>query len=406
MAVFSPLAVAALVVAAVSLIGIIVNTVKRSRTFAGYEEIAADSARIAASLAGSESFRDGHDLLVSGNRDGIPLVVRFSNSEASPGLNIRCGAPVDFLLTFSAEDDPHRDGHLLRSGNPQVDSRCTTRTDDPIQAKLFLSSAETQKQIGNLCGSGTSFLTLSPGKIELSEALIPVATADHVLRCLNSLVALSKQAAKMPGSYRTRVEPIRHERSSWLLRAALVIGVIVAVGTVVSNQARLSKAEGADPGVRPDGLSREEVNVIPDAKQWRVADPAEFSSDFTAWMQRSGASPASKIELAPDEKGLPSSVAYLFVTEKTPDVKRVVWVVDRQVLCDVVDKIEGIAKVPKQSMSRIAWSESSTPVETAEGDGLLVVRDYGDATTATVFFVNNGKLYSGIPADFHNVDLR
>ena len=117
MSVFSPLAVAALVVAAVSLIGIIVNTVKRSRTFAGYEEIAADSARIAASLAGSESFRDGHDLLVSGNRDGIPLVVRFSNSEASPGLNIRCGAPVDFLLTFSAEGDPHPVGHLLRSGN-------------------------------------------------------------------------------------------------------------------------------------------------------------------------------------------------------------------------------------------------------------------------------------------------
>ena len=210
----------------------------------------------------------------------------------------------------------------------------------------------------------------------------------------------------MPGSYRTRVEPIRHERSSWLLRVALVIGVIVAVGTVVSNQARLSKAEGPDPGVRPDGLSREEVKAIPDVRQWRVADPAEFSSDFTAWMQRSGASPASKIELAPDEKGLASSVAYLFVTEKTPEVKRVVWVVDRQALCDVVDKIGGIAKVPKQNMSRIAWSERGTPAEATEGDGLLVVRDYGDATTATVFFVNKGKLYSGIPADFHNVELR
>ena len=50
--------------------------------------------------------------------------------------------------------------------------------------------------------------------------------------------------------------------------------------------------------------------------------------------------------------------------------------------------------------------ERGTPAEAAEGDGLLVVRDYGDATTATVFFVNEGKLYSGIPADFHNVDLR
>jgi hypothetical protein len=247
---------------------------------------------------------------------------------------------------------------------------------------------------------------LSPGKIELSEALIPAVTAQHVLGCLNSLVALSREAAKMPGSFRTKVEPIRHDRSSWLLRVTLVIGVMVAVGTVVSNEEHLSKTEGADPGVRLDGLSREEVSAIPDVRQWKLADPSEFSSDFTEWMQRSGATPASKINQAPDEKGFAPSVAYLFVTKKTPEVKRVVWVVDRQALCDVVDKIGGVAKVPKQNMSHIAWSESGTPVETAEGDGLLVVRDYGNATTATVFFVNKGKLYSGIPTDFHNVDLK
>ena len=84
---------------------------------------------------------------------------------------------------------------------------------------------------------------------------------------------------------------------------------------------------------------------------------------------------------------------------------RVVWVVDHRVVYDVFGPMEGITRVPAGEMAHITWSESAAPTETAEGDGLMLVRDYAPGGV-TIIFLKNGKLYSGVPANLPNIELR
>jgi hypothetical protein len=202
-------------------------------------------------------------------------------------------------------------------------------------------------------------------------------------------------------------EQVRKSKSGNLvLKVALAIGAISALGVAVFNQPHAAKPAASDVAARTDGVSPADVSVIPDIRKWTAAKPSEFSPNFTEWLRGFGVDPASKIAL--DSKGIgdPSGAAYLLVTDKTPDIKRVVWVANHQVVYDSVGKIQGIAKLSKESMSRITWSESGTAVETAEGDGLLLIRDYTAPNGTTVFFVKNGKLCSGVPANVTNLDLK
>jgi hypothetical protein len=155
-----------------------------------------------------------------------------------------------------------------------------------------------------------------------------------------------------------------------------------------------------------DGVSPADAPVIPDIKKWTAVQPSKLSATFIQWLRGSGAEPASKLTLDAHGSGVSSSAAYLLVTGSAPDIKRVVWVVDHHVIYDHVGKFQGIARVSKGGIAHIAWSESGTPVETAEGDGLLVIRDFTAPNGTTVFFVKDGKLLSGVPADVTNLDLR
>src|SRR5437588_1101 len=79
------------IILAVAVIGAFIALAGGLRRFAGFQDIAADAERIAKALGG-ELFRDGGDLVASGNLGGkLPTVVRFSNKENVPGLNIRMG---------------------------------------------------------------------------------------------------------------------------------------------------------------------------------------------------------------------------------------------------------------------------------------------------------------------------
>src|SRR5438874_12128392 len=68
----SQIQIAILVIAAVSLIGVIVSVIRKSSVFAGYADYQQDILKIARSLK-AELFRDGEDLVVSGNHNKLPL---------------------------------------------------------------------------------------------------------------------------------------------------------------------------------------------------------------------------------------------------------------------------------------------------------------------------------------------
>jgi len=408
MIVSSPVTIAILVWGLLCLITVIAASVKRKRTFAGYGYIASDIQRIRRSIHNSDVFRDGNDLVVSGNHDGMPVVVRFSNADTAPGLRISCGAPIDFELAFSPKTRSSiGDGVSLKLDNFNLTRRFNIRGNAREQAKLLLGLPQAQEQIEKLCCSSNNSLLLSQGNIEFSDLLIPAETAHHVGSRLRSLAILSRETAKLPGASRIKVVPINKWSRSWVLKFALAVGVLAAIVTIASERAPsgLAVSESSESR-KPEGISEPEMKIIPDARQWELADPLTFDLGFTAWMERFGVSPSSKIQINSDGVGQAFGTAYLLVTRKTPDVKRAVWVNAHEVVCDIVDKIEGIATVPKQNISRISWSESGAPAESPDGDGLLVVRDYSNPAGATVFFTRNGKLHSAVPADFHNVELR
>ncbi|HEX4544999.1 MAG TPA: hypothetical protein VH110_01480 [Candidatus Acidoferrum sp.] len=191
-----------------------------------------------------------------------------------------------------------------------------------------------------------------------------------------------------------------------VLKVALVIGAISSLGLVVFRQPRAADPAASDVAARTDGVSPADASVIPDIRNWTAAKPSELSLNFTEWLRGFGVEPASKIAMDSKGAGEPSGAAYLLLTDKTPGMKRVVWVADHQVVYDSVGKIQGIAKLSRESMSRISWSKSGTPVETAEGDGLLLIRDYTSPNGTTVFFIKNRKLCSGVPANITNLELR
>ena len=94
----SPLQIAVFVIALVTIIGVIVSSMRKSSALAGYDEIRQEVPRIASALK-AEMFRAGNDLVLVGNFNRRPTQVRFSYDENTPGLNIRMQAPVSF--TFS-----------------------------------------------------------------------------------------------------------------------------------------------------------------------------------------------------------------------------------------------------------------------------------------------------------------
>src|SRR5437899_11544396 len=97
-----PLQLALLIIGALSVIGLVIFFVQNRRTFAGYEEFSSDARKLSRMLRG-ELFRDGDDLVMAGNYNGMATVVRFSNSDNTPGLNVRVQAPASFTLAVTPQ---------------------------------------------------------------------------------------------------------------------------------------------------------------------------------------------------------------------------------------------------------------------------------------------------------------
>lgn len=206
----------------------------------------------------------------------------------------------------------------------------------------------------------------------------------------------SEAKQKAPQAKKTTVIP----------RIAVVAGAILVTVALVFRQPQAAKRAGSDVAVSADGISPGDAKVIGNIRNWKAANASDFNLNFTNWLRGYGVTPASKIELDTKGAGAASGTAYLLVTEKTPGVKRVIWIVGHRAVYDTVGKIQGIAKIPKEGMARITWGENGIPAETADGDGLLLIRDYTSANGATVFFVNNGKLCSGVPSNITNLEIR
>src|SRR3954467_8013640 len=206
-------------------IGVIIVMIRKSSTFSGYSDVAADAQRIERAIKG-ESFRDGNDLVVSGSQEKLPVQVRFSYDENTPGLSIRMSAPANFTLTITPKGSQAvgEGKNLVRTGDDMFDARFTTKTDHVAQAKMFVGGKQTHILMQKLACSTKTFIAIGKGFIELSELVIPSPyTSAHIVDHIQSMGKLALQLQAMPGAETVKIEEYKREGSSVLGKAAVLL---------------------------------------------------------------------------------------------------------------------------------------------------------------------------------------
>src|SRR5260370_31745036 len=210
---FSTPQIALLIVGALSAVGLVAILVRNSRTYSGYQEFAGE-ARFVARAMKADVFRDADDLVLSGNFGKLPAIVRFSNADNTPGLNIRVQAPATFTLSVTPKKaiDTGVGRVVGRTDDPQFDARFTIRSGQATEARLFLTP-RTVALLKRLSCSSETHISITSGMVELSEMAIPVpGTAHHIIEHLKQISTLAEGLGEMPGAEKVNVVPFNRER--------------------------------------------------------------------------------------------------------------------------------------------------------------------------------------------------
>ncbi|MDP9267916.1 MAG: hypothetical protein M3P27_06265 [Acidobacteriota bacterium] len=404
----SPIAIALLVVVAVALIGLVISTMRGKSTFSGYEELATDARAIAKTLTHAEIFRDGNDLVISGNFQKLPTLIRFSYDQNTPALNIHMKAPATFTLSVVPKGARSTEGRVLvRTPDDMFDARFTTRSDNPTQAKMFTSGKRVMQALQKVCCSSKTFFTVTPGAVELSELTMPQPyTARHVSDHIAMMGQLARELGEMPGSESMKIRALQREDTSWVLRGAVVLGVVAAIVTVVTATRDHGKPPPMDIGHEaslPAGVMPVDAQNIARIEGWRVAEDADFGGAVKGWL-RDNDQPAQG-RLAGDFTGLggATDAAYLLINDASRK-RRIVLVGHGSGYYDVsFDKLDGIARLPHRFIERVEWA---SPLAVGpDGDGLVLILDGEDPKSAVALFLKDKKIVSGKPVDYQRMRL-
>ncbi len=400
----TPPQLALLIVGVLAAVGIVVAIMRDRRTYAGYEEYGAEARTLAKALKG-ELFRDGEDLVMSGTFGKLPTIVRFSNSELTPGLQVTMQAPASFTLSVTPVGTEGAAGRsVVRSSDPGFDQRFAMRSDQPHEVRMFLDP-RTLTGLKRLCCSNKTSVNLMIGSVELTEMIIPEPEpAKHVLDHLKQMSGLAESLRAMPGAESVKLVPFKRERQV-LGRAMIVIG-LVATAVYVLTTTNISERPqtSADVAVYPAGIVPAEGVLIRDVKKWRLADENDFDGTTRGLLRSNGKEVTGRMVGDFSGSGLGNDVAYLLVGEDGS--RRVVLICKNNVRYDAkFPNVGGIARIAKDSISNINWEAGSAP-EPVDGDGLLLVRHVGDSTSAMVLFIRGNTTVFGTPKQYDSITLR
>jgi hypothetical protein len=312
---------------------------------------------------------------------------------------------VDFNLQLARKGRRFAgEGALLRLDNPRLSKFLVCCTTDPVHAKIFLGFPAVQTELEKLSWSSNTLLAFSAGRVELTEPAIRTELADYVLKQCDSIGILAGQCRKVPNADRVKVDRVAGQKNAWVLRAALAVGVLACVASITF---RSGNVEGAGPAVPPSvaGIDAGDFKIIPGARNWRLGRDEDMDVSFVSWIDPRGAGRNSRFSMDADGKRESNGNVYLLAADKSM-AKRVVWIANGHLVYDYVGTLVGIAKVPQDEMEHLRWSEAGTPQESSDGEGLLVVREYGNPNGASIFFLHAGVLCSGIPSDYRNISLK
>lgn len=397
----SPLQVVLLIVAALSVAGIIIVLIRNRNTFAGYEEYAAAAREVAGAMRG-EVFRDHEDVVMFGNYRNLPAVVRLSNGENTPGLIVRMQAPVTFSLSVVPAGTPLTEGAraALPTRDSVFDARFTVRSDQPTQAKMFLTR-QTQASLQRLCCSSKTYVSIDAGAIELSELVIPQPeTGKHIQDHLKHMAILAENLREMPGADRVAVVPFRRERHV-AGRIAIAIGAIVALASVFAATRVPMRPSLTSPKL-PAGITPADAAMIPDITHWRLATEDDFDPITANWLRGNGIRPQGRI--SGDFSGTGHGRDFAFLLVGPDNSRRIVLVVDGVAHYDAqFSSLGGIARLPKDSLGSIQWVRNNPPPK-VDGDGLLLIRNGADPASAVALFLDGGRIVFASPAKYDSIN--
>jgi len=401
---YSPLQIALFIVAALSVVGVIIAFVRSQMTYHGYGEIMNDVRRLGIALHG-EIFRDRGDVVVSGAYERLLVSVRFSNDEHTPGLNIRMQAPATFLLSVVPADAQVAEGgrHVVKTEDEQFDIRFTIRTDQPTQAEMFINK-QTTKLLQQLACSKNSYVSFGKGGIELSELLIPTRyTAEHVIDHLSAMAKVSETLRSMPGS--EKVKLVGFERKKYLAaRVAVVVGIVVAVLSVFAAT-RVSSREPVSEITPPisTGILPADAPRIPNTEGWHTATVDDMDGAAVSWLRVNNQQPSGRISGNFTGHGNGLDVVYLLVSQD--GARRVVLLADSENRYDTKFPYIGLAaRIPKSAVNSIQWVGGKAP-EAIDGDGILLVRQPDNSASAIVLFLSGRTIVSASPVNYQSINL-
>jgi hypothetical protein len=410
-----PLVIVVAILAVTSVTALVAAFVRERRTFSGYEDIREDIMALKARLS-AEIFRDGHDLVISGTDKKIPVVVRFSFAENTPGLNIRVHGPSTLNLAVvprSAKFNlPDNLRASVNTSDDMFNSRFLTKADDSAAAQMFLMGRATVKELQKaLCSSRTT-LNITHGALELSETTIPQYAGNHTAGHIDSLLQMSAVLARMPGAQLAVVEmPKLPPR--FLMRTAMVFGAAAALLTIIGAAKQL-REPAATPTVtkpahqlsveeRSEGVVAVDAKIINDLENYRVVKPAEMDSNVVAWIKAHGAEPAGRVPLNLGKKDQNTSetpdVAYLLTD---PDGnRRLVILYGGKVVFDA--RNYGPISIVRIPNSDIAALENSHDVP--EGDGLLVIADPAAPDKSYLLYLSGNSIKNRPEPNWDQISL-
>jgi hypothetical protein len=296
---------------------------------------------------------------------------------------------------------------MVRTPDEMFDARFTTRSDNPTQAKMFTGGKPVMQALQKVCCSSKTFFTIVPGAMEVSELTIPQPyTSRHVGDHVEQLARLAQALGDMPGSESMKIRAMQREGSSWLVRAAVIVGALAAVFAVVAATQDYGKPPKLDPGGNvnlPAGIMPADAISMGNLDGWRVATADDFQPAAVGWLRDNDTAPAGRITGDFSGQSFGTDVAYFLINTNNGH-KRIVILGHGTSYYDVqFDNVAAIARLPKAVAGNAQWKVP--PSSTPDGDGLVIVGDGNDTASGLVIFLGSGKVISVRPADYTRLRL-
>lgn len=393
------------VAVAILLAGFVLELLLGRLRLRGYTRIARDIRAVVAALHG-ETDRDSGDLLIRGGVGALPVLIRISHSDQRPGLGIRLPAARGVSLFCIPKGHDMEAGRVsLRSPDPRFEMRFRLSSNHPAEARMLFLDPSTFAEIQRLCSASSSFLALNDESVEFGELSIPEEDfSRRVLECIRALAKIATASTQMPGAKPPKVARFAR-RWNWL-RTAYVAAPIVLLSSVMLLARLQQTVEAPPPAPRPAGIADNELGQIPDVQHWRLAQPADFDPDATAWLQQQGQQLTAHIR-GGFATGESEDSAYILkpMSATTGSPSRLVVFLKGQLRFDAnMPEIAIGARIPKERLGSVDW-RGRRPAGQPDGDGILIVQKYKDASSAIVLFSSGVQLATGNPTDFHSISL-